>query len=90
MVYNNRPFPNCFKPLFQSEDKCEAIEMKMLLYSRANNIIFFTTDVSHQPSFLKVRVLKLENGLSCLTSGDSTPKKPEYEHFAERIFIFVD
>ena len=29
-VKNNRPFPSCTKPLFQSEAKCEAIEKKMI------------------------------------------------------------
>ena len=33
----NRPFPSCPKPLFQSEAKCEAIDVKNIFYSRANN-----------------------------------------------------
>ena len=32
----NEPFLSCSKPLFQSEAKCEAIDMKMFLYSHAN------------------------------------------------------
>ena len=30
----------CLKPLFQSEAKCEAIDMKMILYSHANKTHF--------------------------------------------------
>ena len=26
----NSPFPSCLKPLFQSEAKCEATDMKMI------------------------------------------------------------
>ena len=33
----NWPFPSCPKPLFQSEAKCEAIDVKNIFYSRANN-----------------------------------------------------
>ena len=29
----NKPFPNCPKPLFQSEAKCKAIDMKTTFYS---------------------------------------------------------
>ena len=36
ILINNRPFPSCPKPLFQSEVKCEAIDMKMTFYSHAN------------------------------------------------------
>ena len=36
----NRPFPSCPKPLFQSEAKCEAIDMKNIFYSRANKTDF--------------------------------------------------
>ena len=32
----NRPFPSCPKPLFQSEAKCEAIDVKNIFYSHAN------------------------------------------------------
>ena len=32
----NRPFPGCRRSPFESEAKCEAIDMKMILYSRAN------------------------------------------------------
>ena len=37
LAINNRPFPSCLKPLFQSEAKCEAIDKKMILYSYAKN-----------------------------------------------------
>ena len=33
----NRPFPSCPKPPFQSEAKCEAIDVKNIFYSHANN-----------------------------------------------------
>ena len=36
----NRPFSRCLKLLFQSEAKCEAIDMITILYSRANKIHF--------------------------------------------------
>ena len=32
-IQGNGPFPSCLKPLFQSEAKCEAIDMKMISYS---------------------------------------------------------
>ena len=31
----NGPFPSCPKPLFQSEAKCEAIDMKIVFYPHA-------------------------------------------------------
>jgi len=31
-----RPFPSCTKPLFQSEVKWEAIDMKTIFFSHAN------------------------------------------------------
>ena len=30
---------SCLKPLFQSEAKCEAIDMKMIFHSHANKLI---------------------------------------------------
>ena len=50
-------------PLFQTQAKCKAIDMKIILYSHANKTHF------HKKGFalslvLKVRVLKLGNGLS--------------------------
>ena len=49
----NRLFPICLKPLFQSEVKCEAIDMKMIF---DYNVIMqikriYTTKVSHLASF---------------------------------------
>ena len=35
-----RPFPSYPNPLFQSEAKCEAIDMKMIFYSHANKTHF--------------------------------------------------
>ena len=37
---SNRLFQSCPKPLFQSEAKCEAIDMKMISYSHANKTHF--------------------------------------------------
>ena len=37
----NGPSPSCLlKPLFYSEVKCEAIDIKMIFYSHANKIHF--------------------------------------------------
>ena len=51
-----RPFLSCLKPVFQSEVKCKAIDMKMNFYSHVNKTHF------HKKGFalslvLKVRVL---------------------------------
>ena len=54
----NRPFPSCSKPLFQSDAKCKAVDMKMIIqYSHANKTNF------HMKGFalslvLKVRVFR--------------------------------
>ena len=40
LVTRNRPFRNCLKPRFQSEAKCEAIDMKMIFDSHANKTHF--------------------------------------------------
>ena len=48
-------------PLFQTQAKCEAIDMKIIFYSHANKTHF------HKIGFalsLVLRVLKLGNGLS--------------------------
>ena len=37
---SNRLFQSCPNPLFQSEAKCEAIDMKMMSYSHANKTHF--------------------------------------------------
>ena len=36
----NGPFTSCPQPLFQSEAKCKAIDMKMIFHSHANKLIF--------------------------------------------------
>ena len=36
-ILSNRPLPSCPKPLFQSEAKCEAIDVKNIFYFHANN-----------------------------------------------------
>ena len=56
----NSPFPSCSKPLFQTEAKCKAIAMKMILYCPANKIHF------HKKGFplslaLKVRDYETRN-----------------------------
>ena len=39
-IQGNGPFPSCLKPLFQSEAKCEAIDMKMISYSHVKKTSF--------------------------------------------------
>ena len=57
-----KPFPNCSKSLFQSEAKCEAVDMKMILFCHANETHYHRKDSA--PSLvLKERVLELEIGL---------------------------
>ena len=52
---NNWSLPSCFKPLFQSEAKYKAIDMKMSFYSHANKTNFL--DKGFVPSLvLEVRV----------------------------------
>ena len=49
----NRLFPNCLKPLFQSEAKCKTIDLKMIFIHTQIKLIF-TRNVWHiasQPSF---------------------------------------
>ena len=58
----NRPFPSSKKSHFQSEAKCEAIDMKMIFNYDAKKLIF-TTKVSHLASFWKWDFLELGNGL---------------------------
>ena len=49
---SNKPFPSCPKPLFQSEAKCETIDMKLwFFYSYANKTPF------HNKGFALSRVL---------------------------------
>ena len=58
----NRPFPSSKKSHFESEAKCEAIDLKMIFNNDANKTDFhgkgFTLSL-----VLKVRFLELGNGL---------------------------
>ena len=55
LVVYNRPLPWCSKPLFQSEARCEAIDVKMIyyIYSHANKTPF------HKKGFALTLVLKV-------------------------------
>ena len=46
----NRPFPSCFKRLFEKEAKCEAIDMEMI-FSLTQIKVILTTEVVHLASF---------------------------------------
>ena len=59
----DRPFVRCFKPPFQSEAKCKAIDMKMIFYSHTN-ITTFTREAFHLASFWKWEFLELGNELA--------------------------
>ena len=59
----NRPFPRCFKPPFQSEAKCKAMDMKIIFYSRTNKTTS-TREVFHIASFWKWEFLELGNGIA--------------------------
>ena len=47
---SNKPFPSCPKPLFQSQAKCETIDMKMFFILMQIKLIF-TTKVLHVAVF---------------------------------------
>ena len=53
MSLEKRPFLSFLVPLFQSEAKCEAIDMNMIFYSHANRTHFhiFTRKGLHLPRF---------------------------------------
>ena len=54
IVVNIRPFPRCPKPLFESEAKCEDINMKVnFFYFHANRTHF------HSKGFARSLVLKV-------------------------------
>ena len=36
----NKPFPSCLKPLFQSEAKCEAVDIEIYFHYYANKTHF--------------------------------------------------
>ena len=61
-VQNEIGHASCPKPLFQSEAKCESIDMKNIFYSHANKLIF-TRKVFYLASFWKWEFLELGNGL---------------------------
>ena len=46
----NKSFPSCHKPLFQGEAQCEAIDMKMIFYSHANDT-HYHNKILHLPLF---------------------------------------
>ena len=52
-TFENRPFPSSIKSLFQSEAKCEAIDMKMIFNYDANKTHF------HNKGFALSLVLKV-------------------------------
>ena len=56
------PLPSCLKSLFESEAKCKAIDLKMILYSYANKTRFHKKGCALS-LVLKLRVFELENGL---------------------------
>jgi len=60
--HNRQPFLGCPKPLFPSEVKCEAIDMKMIFTLKQISLIF-TRKVLHWASFWKWEFVKLGNGL---------------------------
>ena len=47
----NKPFSNCPKPLFQSEAKCKAIDMKTTFYSHTAKTLILTKKVLHRLVF---------------------------------------
>ena len=66
LVVYNRPLPWCSKPLFQSEARCEAIDVKWsIIYILMQIKLLFTRKVLHLPSFWKWEFLELGNFLDC-------------------------
>ena len=51
---------SCLKPLFQSEAKCDAINIKMVFCSRANKTHFHMKGFALS-LFLKVRIFRTRN-----------------------------
>ena len=49
-LHKNTLFPSCPKPLFQSEAKCEAIDLEIFFYSHANTT-HFHKKILHLASF---------------------------------------
>ena len=58
---NNRPYPSCSKPLFQSKASCKSIDMKVIINSYANKTRFHRKSLL-LASFWKWEVLELGNG----------------------------
>ena len=73
----DRPFPSR-RPLFQSEAKCQAIDMKIIFYSHTNET-HFPRKVLHLASYWKRMVLELGNcptatiKIFCVWTTRSTP-----------------
>ena len=62
-----RPFLSCLNPVFRSEAKSKAIDMKMNFYSHVNNTHFLKKGFA-LGLVLKVRVLVTwKHGLICLS-----------------------
>ena len=83
----NRPFPSWSKPLFQSETKCKAIDMKMIIFSHANKTNFHVKGFA-LTLVLKVRVFgtrPLRNGLF-----DWIPDEVNYSHTLEKKKVVRD
>ena len=65
----NRPFPSSKTSHFQSEAKCEAIDMKIIFNYDANKTPFQNKGFALS-LVLKVRFLELGNGLLTCNSSD--------------------
>ena len=59
----NRPFLRCFKPPFQSEARCKAIDRKIIFYSPTNKTTFIR-EVFHLASFWKWEFFETRKWLS--------------------------
>ena len=68
------PFPNCSKPLFQSEAKCEATDMKMIFHSHANKTHLYKKGFALSV-VLKVRVFATQKWHILKSLRDSVRKK---------------
>ena len=49
-----KPFPSCQKPLFQSESKCEAIDMKIVFNSHSNKMLVFMSSFKRGASLRRI------------------------------------
>ena len=84
----NRPSPSWSKPLFQSEAKCKAIDVKMIIYSHANKTNFHMKGFAPLSLILKVRVF----GTRSLGYGlfDWIPDEVNYFHTLEKKKVVRD